>query len=359
MRKLSVIIICLCLTLSAFAQNVTNVTARQAGNTVEVTYNLDKATTVSLLLSADGGQTYNLHPKSVTGDIGSVTAGNNKKAVWNLLADSTDWDIAQARFKVVAQKVAAQRTFTVSGVSFTMVRVDGGTFTMGCTSEQGSDCDSDESPAHQVTLSAYHIGQTEVTQGLWQAVMGTTVRQQRDKANGIWADSIRGEGDNYPMYYINLDECQDFVRKLNSLLSSQLGGAKFALPTEAQWEFAARGGNKSQHYKYAGSNYIDNVAWYFDNSGNATHPVAGKSPNELGLYDMSGNVYEWCQDWDNFYGSGALTNPTGAASGSYRVNRGGSWGSDAVNCRVSGRSSGATPSHRNYSLGLRLVLLQF
>ena len=343
----------MCLATIAGAQTVTNVVARQVGNTVEVTYDLDKAAEVSLLLSQDGGTNYAATPKSMTGDVGKGVTAGHKKIIWNLLNDRSDWDIARARFKVIAE-VQSKLTFTVNGVSFTMIAVEGGTFKMGATYEQGKDAESDEKPTHSVTLSDYYIGQTEVTQALWRAVMGTTVQQQRDKANTSW--SIYGEGDNYPMYYINWEECQTFVQKLNSLLSSQLGGRRFALPTEAQWEYAARGGKKSNGYKYSGSNTIGNVAWYTDNSGSSTHPVGQKSPNELGLYDMSGNVWEWCQDWYCSYTSSSQSNPQGASSGRSRVDRGGSWYNFARYCRVSGRH-GNTPTYRDNDLGLRLVLL--
>jgi len=355
MRTLICMLLLMLLPPMAFAQTVTNVTARQVGNTVEVTYSLDQTASVSLLLSADGGRTYNLHPKSVTGDIGSVTAGNNKKAVWNLLADSTDWDIAQARFKVVAQKVAAQRTFTVGGVSFTMVRVDGGTFTMGCTAKQDEVCRDSDTPSHQVTVTTYYIGQTEVTQKLWKTVMGTSVKQM---AKGSIVDyKIYGTGDNYPMYYLSWHDCREFVGKLNLLLSQHLGKMFFSLPTEAQWEFAARGGNKSQHYKYSGSNYIDKVAWCHANSGNTTHPVASKSPNELGLYDMSGNVCEWCLDKSGKYSHDSQINPEGESSTDCRNARGGCIGSLDSQCCVWYRF-GFLPEYRRSSFGLRLVLLQ-
>ncbi|MBQ7448353.1 MAG: SUMF1/EgtB/PvdO family nonheme iron enzyme, partial [Paludibacteraceae bacterium] len=246
-------------------------------------------------------------------------------------------------------KVLEKKPVTVKGVTFNMIFVKGGTFLMGATSEQGRDADSDEKPTHQVTLSDFYIGETEVTQELWQAVMGTTVSQQRDKANKDW--SLFGVGNNYPMYYINWEECKEFIKKLNSLT-----GMTFRLPTEAEWEYAARGGQKSKGYKYAGSNNLRDVAWYGDNSGSTTHTVATKQPNELGIYDMSGNVWEWCQDWYGSYHSYAQTNPQGASSGSSRVLRGGSWLSIAQNCRVSNRNNN-NPSNRNNNLGLRLVLL--
>ena len=223
----------------------------------------------------------------------------------------------------------------VNGVSFDMVSVTGGTFTMGATSEQGSNADSDELPTHQVTLSDYMIGKTEVTQELWQAVMGS--------------NPSYSSGNNLPVESVSWDDCQEFIKKLNSLT-----GLNFRLPTEAEWEYAARGGNKSKGYKYSGSNDIGSVAWYTSNAS-GTKPVATKAPNELGLYDMSGNVYEWCSDWYGSYSSGSQTNPKGPSSGSGRVARGGSWRISASFCRVSNRDEG-NPGSGGYFLGLRLAL---
>lgn len=217
-----------------------------------------------------------------------------------------------------------------------MVYVSGGTFSMGATSEQGSDAGYNEKPAHRVTLSSYYIGKYEVTQAEWRAVMGS--------------NPSNFKGDNLPVENVSWNDCQEFIRKLNSLT-----GKNFRLPTEAEWEFAARGGNNSRGYKYSGSNDIGSVAWYYSNSGSNTHPVGQKSPNELGLYDMSGNVWEWCQDWLGGYPSSVQTNPTGPISGFLRVRRGGGWGSFAGSCRVSLRYC-STPDDRYYDLGLRLVL---
>lgn len=238
--------------------------------------------------------------------------------------------------KRVATKASySNGTLTVNGIKYNMVWVDGGTFRMGATSEQGSEI-SDEKPVHSVTLSGYYIGKTEVTQALWQAVMGS--------------NPSYFEGDDLPVEQVSWDDCQEFIRKLNSLT-----GQNFRLPTEAEWEFACRGGNNSRGYKYSGSNYIDNVAWYDGNSGDKTHPVATKSPNELGIYDMSGNVWEWCADWYGDYSSGRQTNPKGPYGGSYRVCRGGGWGDGAGDCRSSNRRNG-DPTDRNNNLGLRLAL---
>ena len=226
-----------------------------------------------------------------------------------------------------------KQTFTANGVSFVMVSIPGGTFQMG---SEDSDADSDEKPVHQVTLSDFSIGQTEVTQELWEAVMGS--------------NPSNFKGAKRPVEMVSWNDCQTFITKLN-----ELTGKKFRLPTEAEWEFAARGGSNSLGYKYAGSNSIDDVAWYTVNSGSTTHEVATKLPNELGLYDMSGNVWEWCQDWYGSYGSSNQTNPTGATSGSRRVLRGGSWRSNVWGCRVAIRGY-STPTVTDISLGLRLAL---
>lgn len=237
-----------------------------------------------------------------------------------------------------ATSSAANAKLTLKNLTANMVYVSGGTFTMGATSEQGSEAEDDEKPVHSVTLSSFYICKYEVTQALWQAVMGS--------------NPSKWKGDDLPVETVNWDDCQTFIRKLNALT-----GKNFRLPTEAEWEFAARGGNNSRGYKYAGSNNIGDVAWYDDNSGSKTHVVGTKSPNELGIYDMSGNVWEWCQDWYGSYSSASQTNPTGASSGSCRVLRGGGWSYRARSCRSSFRLI-STPDYRNYIRGLRLVLSQ-
>ena len=213
-----------------------------------------------------------------------------------------------------------------------MVYVSGGTFIMG------GDESSDQTPTHSVTLSSYYICKYEVTQALWRAVMGS--------------NPSKFKGDNLPVEQVSWNDCQTFINRLNSYT-----GRNFHLPTEAEWEFAARGGNYSRHYKYSGSNYISDVAWYCDNSGNRTHPVGTKQANELGLYDMSGNVWEWCSDRYGSYSSYSQSNPTGATSGFGRVERGGNWCGLARYCCSSHRSYYA-PGNSFDDLGLRLVLSQ-
>ena len=227
--------------------------------------------------------------------------------------------------------------FYVNGVSFEMVYVEGGSFHMGATSEQGSDAYDSEKPVHRVTLSGYYIGRCEVTQELWEAVMGSNPSNFKGAQN--------------PVESVSWNDCQNFIKKLNSLT-----GRTFRLPTEAEWEYAARGGKKSSHYKYSGSNNIDDVAWYSSNSGSETHAVGTKTANELGIYGMSSNVSEWCSDWYGGYSAGAQTNPQGPSSGSGRVLRGGCWLDSAVYCRVSFRSH-FDPGDCNCGIGLRLVLV--
>ena len=250
------------------------------------------------------------------------------------IIDVRDLDITSAGAPLTMAFRDFNHTFTVNGVQFTMVEVGGGTFTMGATSEQGSDAWDEEKPAHKVTLSDYYIGQTEVTQALWKAVMGSNPSDSK--------------GDNLPVEQVSWDDCQVFIQNLN-----QLTGKQFRLPTEAEWEYAARGGRKSRGYKYAGGNNIDSVAWCNGNSGNETHPVATKQANELGIYDMSGNVLEWCSDWCGDYTSSSQSDPQGSSSGSFRVIRGGCYYNFARNCRVSYRISN-TLDYRCGYLGLRL-----
>ena len=246
---------------------------------------------------------------------------------------------------IVAQQPVMQTPVTNSdnisipvkdGISIDMIRVEAGTFVMGATPEM-KDPDDEEKPAHQVTLTNdYYIGKYEVSQALWQAVMG------KNPSNF--------KGENLPVEKVSWNDCQEFLSKLNKIT-----GKNFRLPTEAEWEFAARGGKKSRGYQYSGSNNISDVAWYEVNSGSKTHAVGSKQANELGIYDMSGNVWEWCQDWYGKYSSSSQTDPTGSNSRFYRVNRGGGCFYTAEFCRSSFRGFIA-PDDRGTDLGLRLVL---
>ena len=223
-----------------------------------------------------------------------------------------------------------------NGITIEMVKVEAGTFMMGATSEMQNPYD-DEKPVHQVALTNdYYMSKYEVTQALWQAVTGK--------------NPSKFKGDNLPVERVSWNDCQVFIRNLNNMT-----GRKFRLPTEAEWEYAARGGKKSRGYQYSGSSNISDVAWFDDINRNKKHPVGTKQANELGLYDMSGNVWEWCQDRYGSYSSSFQKNPTGAIMGEYRVFRGGRWGAKERIGRTSCRSY-CTPDFSYFNLGLRLAL---
>lgn len=228
------------------------------------------------------------------------------------------------------------RRYVANGVPFTMIIVDGGSFTMG-TDNQYSDANYDEFPAHQVTLSTYSIGMTEVTQELWEAVMGNNPSGCRTLPQ-------------CPVENVSWNDCQQFISALNDLT-----GCTFRLPTEAEWEFAARGGNKSRGYKYAGSDYYGDVAWCENNSNDLTQPVGKKKANELGTYDMSGNVMEWCYDWWAMYTSDSSVNPTGPETGQSRSARGGCMRTHSRMCRIGYRMY-YNPTDTRIDLGLRLAI---
>jgi formylglycine-generating enzyme required for sulfatase activity len=270
--------------------------------------------------------------------------------------DKKDKKEKKDKKKSKEKEPTVQQTFdadpvTVNGVVFWMVKVEGGTFTMGATAEQGSVAQSNEKPAHQVTLSDFSIGQTEVTQELWLAVMGTNP-SNFTSANG-YSDNLKR-----PVEGVSWEDCQAFIKQLNFLT-----GMTFRLPTEAEWEFAARGGVKGKGCLYAGSNEIAEVAWFWNTipsrssgkEGYGTQPVATKAPNELGIYDMTGNVWEWCNDKYGYYNANAQKNPKGPSSGAYRVYRGGCWDNDAAGCRVAYRY-GSKPAGKEDFLGLRLAM---
>lgn len=215
-----------------------------------------------------------------------------------------------------------------------MVLVQGGTFQMGiatCTT-----CAIEVQTVHTVTLNSYYIGKTEVTQSQWDVVMGSNPSYLK--------------GDNLPVVRVSWNDVQTFIQKLNQQTKTD-----YRLPTEAEWEFAARGGNSSKGFNYSGSNTIAEVAWYGINCNKTIHPVTYRFANELGLYDMSGNAAEWCSDWYDKYPSAAQTNPTGPTSGTRRVNRGGSWLTDGRSCLVDFRNS-SDHEYFGSGMGFRLAL---
>ena len=363
--------------LTAFSlrtQTVSEVTAELVNGSVTVHYNLQSDTPSDCFLnySVDGGRTFK-PCFSVSGDLWAQTSGN-KSIRWNHTADN----IQQGSFffKVEAQRIAqspaqppvvtppatpevtpevtppatpavpptphfSNYTEEHADLNLEMVAVQGGTFTMGCTSEQGRSCYGDEKPAHQVAVSDFYIGKYEVTQAQWIAIMGN--------------NPSHFKGDNLPVEKVSWNDVQEFIRKLNAQT-----GKQYRLPTEAEWEYAARGGDKSNGYKYSGNNKTDSVAWYYEKSDYKSHVVGTKLPNELGIYDMSGNVWEWCNDWygkDYYSNSNSIqTNPKGPSSGSKRVTRGGGWKSEIAyrNFRVSCRYDNP-PDNRKNDLGFRLA----
>lgn len=256
----------------------------------------------------------------------------------------------ETTFTTAKAQVNSPTTITVETsfgyAMFDIVKIEGGTFNMGAQSKSSSqanydaDAYSDEEPVHSVTLSSFSIGVTEVSQKLWYVVMGSYPS----------VSSTNGLGDDYPVYNISYDQAKQFITNLNSAT-----GQTFRLPTEAEWEFAARGGNASDGYKYSGSNTVGSVGWYNGNASGKAHESATKTANELNLYDMTGNVWEWCSDWYGSYSLSSVTNPTGPSSGSARVIRGGGNSDNAVDCRITVRSS-ATPSTKSTTIGFRLAM---
>jgi formylglycine-generating enzyme required for sulfatase activity len=242
-----------------------------------------------------------------------------------------------------ARQLPTDTTIKVKNVAFKMILVQGGDFVQGASSRIGKTTKTGENPAHKVWLDSYRIGQTEVTQALWVAVMGS-----EPTLWGGWG--VHGRGDDYPVYHVKWTDVQTFITRLNALT-----GLQFRLPTEAEWEFAARGGNAGAHSRFAGGHLLDKVAWNRHNGEGHTHPVAQKTPNALGLYDMSGNVWEWCEDWYANYNVGSQYNPKGPASGVSKVVRGGSWASPSQSCRVSSRDADA-PDNMYDCVGFRLAL---
>ena len=300
------------------AQTISNVQARQEGLGIIITYDmagqLQKGGEIKVGYSADGGRNYK--PISgAEGDVGkNVKTGTGRKISF-LVTDALAGK--NASFKVV-----------VFSSPPGMVFVEGGTYQMGSNSG-----DDDEQPIHTVTVSSFYMDKTEVTQAEYRKVMG----KNPSHFSGC---------DDCPVENVSWHDANAYAKKVGK-----------RLPTEAEWEYAARGGNKSKGYTYSGSNDLDAVGWYDNNSGSKSHPVAQKQPNELGLYDMSGNVWEWCWDRYGDYSSSSQTDPQGSNSGEYRVLRGGSWGSFDTFCRVASRN-GRNPNFRYYYFGFRLVLSQ-
>ncbi len=300
----------------AFPQTITNFQQKIENGRIVVTYDLQGKTlekyNINLTAKNEGDSVI---PKAIAGDLNDVSPGKHKVIWWEPVLESrslTGWHITLTTMPLI-----------------NMVYIPGGTFEMGCGSWT-NDCEDDEKPVHTVTVSSLYMSSTEVTQDQWQAVMGTN-------------PSIF-KGDDLPVESVSWDDVQEFLTKLNQKTSQN-----YRLPTEAEWEYAARSGGKKE--KYAGTNSnLDEYAWYIKNSGNKTHPVGQKKPNGLGLYDMSGNVWEWCSDWydKDYYKNSLGINPKGTYSGSLRVLRGGSWDNYDISCRLSFRKRNLPNIRSNY-----------
>lgn len=335
MRRKSILLVLLFFlaVCAAHAAELKNEKARQEGNRLVITYDLEgkeNEAQVNLILTVDG-KTCKASDLHVEGDVGKVRTGRGKRISWNILQDfprglrsGVDWELT-----------TAGEAFTDSVTGMEMVFVKGGCYRMGDTFGDG---DADEKPVHEVCVNDFYIGKYEVTQGQWKAVMGNN------------PSHFKNCGDNCPVETVSWNDIQQFLQRLNSR-----SGKQYRLPTEAEWEYAARSGGKSE--KYAGGNDVDAVAWYSKNSGSETHPVGQKRPNGLGLYDMSGNVREWCSDWygEKYYSQSPRDNPDGPSSGSYRVLRGGSWLYSPRIVRAAYRL-GLNPGDRDNCYGFRMAL---
>ena len=319
--------------VSVDAAELKNEKVRQEGNRLVITYDLagkEKEAEVNLTITVEG-KTYKSSELHIEGDIGKLKTGKGKRVTWNILQDfprglrgAADWELT-----------TSGGAFTDATTGMPFVFVKGGCYQMGNTFGYGA---PEEKPAHDVCVSDFYMGKHEVTQGQWKRIMGN---------NPSYFSNC---GDNCPVEKVSWNDVQDFIRRLNSQT-----GKNYRLPTEAEWEYAARSGGKSE--QYSGGADVDSVAWYDGNSGRKTHPVGQKKPNGLGLHDMSGNVWEWCQDWygSDYYRNSDRDNPGGPSSGSGRVLRGGSWRFNAASTRAALRLW-SRPDYRSGNLGFRLAL---
>lgn len=361
MKHLHLLLLSIIIYTPAFTQTITNIRATQDDKDIIVTYDLradnnELKFTTQLYLSTNGGTTYSGPLRQVSGDVGpGITPGRNKRIRWQVLKERERLQGDNIQFKVTA-------TYT-DRLSFEpeMVFVEGGTFRMGSKKEDN------ERPIHSVFLSDFLLGKFEVTNAQFCTFLNEKGNQEEGGAkwinlNGSYDNEkcrIRKRGnrfeteqgyEDHPVIYVSWYGARAFCNWLK-----EKTGKNYQLPTEAQWEFAARGGNKSKGYKYAGSNNLGKVGWFADNSAFRIHATGQKRPNELGIYDMSGNVYEWCRDWYGDYSSISETNPTGPNNGSFRVIRGGSWYNGAGGCRVANRGR-FSHDGSSFSLGFRVLL---
>jgi formylglycine-generating enzyme required for sulfatase activity len=314
------------LILDTYAQKVSNIRAEQRGQEIVVLYSLETNSPceVSLLLSQDNGVTWGSPLKNVSGDVGKNVSAGEKQITWKVLEEQEHLLGDNIKFKVIA---SGTETFEPE-----MIFVEGGTFQMG--NNLG---DSDEKPIHSVTLKNYYIGKYEITRAQWVAIMG-------------YKPNFGRVCDNCPVDAVSWNDIHKYVLKLNSIT-----GKGYRLPTEAEWEYAARGGRQDKGNSYMSSSGLSSLAWFNENSSGITHEVGSRLANELGIYDMLGNVSEWCSDWYGNYKNIEVSNPKGPVKGTYRVLRGGSWSDSERNCRETDRYW-MNSDDRYVFCGFRLVL---
>ena len=337
MRKLFLLLLCLPVFSLLQAQQVSNVSFSLRGDSVAIYYSLDRQSDICVRVSVFGGR-YTEPLKGLEGSVGKgVKPGDSLCITAVGLPEIRGVEASQISFLVEPDD--GSLLIYVDSLTFRMMPVEGGSFTMGCTHPKGEKHTyADELPIHKVTVNSFYMGRYEVTQALWKAVMGNNPSK--------WATN-----DSLPVEQVSWNDVQIFIARL-----SQMTGYRFRLPSEAEWEFAARGGNRGHNTPYPGTrSQLWEVGWFGMNSGGHSHPVGQLKPNELGLYDMAGNVMEWCSDWMTAYSAQPQSSPQGPKSGENRILRGGCFNSPTWGCSVFERSW-YLPDYGYSFYGFRLVL---
>ncbi len=366
----SIVFYILLIMTAAFAASCDNGALQPGNQPVAVLGIRISPTTVEIGMGDTMEYTVSIIPENADNRNYTLTSDNEAVATVSEAGILTAVSVGNAKITVLSEDGGCKAVSHVTVVeslfdaeeilaSIEMILVEGDTFEMGATPEQGKEAEMNEEPVHRVALSDFYIGKYEVTQAQWKAVMGDDILSQHTKALKDSTvpmgarpsdEGVDVLGDNYPMFYVNWNEASEFIARLN-----EITGKEFRLLTEAEWEYAARGGSLSEGYKYSGSNDIDEVAWYNLNSGASLHEVGSKKANELGIYDMSGNVWEWVSDYAGYYSDGLEVDPTGPAQGDRRILRGGSCANEAKFSRVSARDFD-DPTARFPRAGFRLAM---
>jgi formylglycine-generating enzyme required for sulfatase activity len=312
--------------LQSFTQSITNVHSQQIGNIIEVNYTLSTTSPceIALYVSLDGGTSWKGPLAKVQGAVGKNISSGENAIIWQVLEELEELSSDRVKFKVTS---VGKQPFEPE-----MVFVEGGSFIMG-----SEDFNDDEKPVHEVILSPFSIGRFEITQAQWKAVMGQN-------------PSVYKNCNDCPIESVSWSDIQVYLSKINKIT-----GKKYRLPTEAEWEYAAGGGNNNITYHFSGSNDLKEIAWYGENSENKPHVVGSKNANNLGIYDMSGNVWEWCSDYYGEYSSKSEYDPMGSDFGEFRVIRGGSWAHLRSDCRITMRVM-FPENTKLKTLGFRLAL---